>query len=74
MANRWTTLQVINIGTIMSTLDVGIVNVALPKIAQHFAIPLGEVQWMVTGYLLSMIALLPLCGKISDMVPRRKIS
>lgn len=73
MTNRWVILQVINIGTIMSTMDVGIVNVALPKMAWQFGIPFGDVQWVVTCYLLSMIALLPIFGRVSDMLSRRNI-
>lgn len=73
MTNRWFALQVINLGTLMSTMDVGLVNVALPKIAHQFGIPFNQVQWIVTCYLLSMITCLPFFGRLSDMVSRKTV-
>jgi len=57
----------------MSTLDVGIVNVALPTIANQFGVSLAQVQWIVTSYLITMIALLPFFGRISDRLDRSKV-
>ena len=73
MKNRWAALQVINIGTLMSTMDVGIVNVALPKISYQFDTSLSQVQWVVTCYLLSMITFLPFFGRLSDIVSRKTV-
>ena len=71
--NRWLILQVINLGTFMNTLDVGIVNLALPTMADQFQTTLSFIQWVVTSYLLSMVALLPVLGKLSDRFGRRHI-
>lgn len=73
VANRWRILHIINIGTFMSTLDVGIVNVALPTMAEQFGVSLASIQWVVTCYLLTMVALLPLMGRLSDAVGRHYI-
>lgn len=70
---RWLILQIINMGTLMSTLDVGIVNVSLPTIAAQFSVSLAQIQWVSTIYLLTMVALLPFMGKLSDAMDRRKI-
>ena len=40
---KWGILQIINIGTLMSTLDVGIVNVSLPTMAKEFSVPLAQI-------------------------------
>ncbi|MCC2686300.1 MAG: multidrug transporter [Paenibacillaceae bacterium] len=72
-ANRWKILQIVNIGTFMATLDVGIVNVSLPVMAAQFGVSLAGMQWAVTAYLLAMIALLPIAGKLSDRWERRTI-
>lgn len=72
-SKKWGILQVVNLGTLMSTLDVGIVNIALPTMAAQFSVSLAEIQWVTTIYLLSMVALLPFMGKLSDIWDRRKI-
>jgi EmrB/QacA subfamily drug resistance transporter len=71
--NRWGILQVVNMGTFISTLDVGIVNVSLPRMAGEFSVTLAQIQWVVTVYLLTMVVLLPYMGKLSDMYDRRKV-
>ncbi|WP_186446232.1 MFS transporter [Paenibacillus cremeus] len=71
--HRWKILQIINMGTLISTLDVGIVNVSLPVMADEFGVTLAQVQWVATSYLLTMVALLPFLGKLSDRGDRRKI-
>lgn len=71
--HRWRILQIVNIGTFISTLDIGIVNVALPSMASQFGVPLAHIQWVITAYLLTMIALLPIVGKLSDQTDRRKV-
>jgi len=71
--NRWNILQIINMGTLISTLDVGIVNVSLPVMAGEFGVSLGSIQWVASIYLLTMVALLPFLGKLSDRWDRRKM-
>lgn len=72
-AKKWGILQIINMGTLMATLDVGIVNVSLPTMAREFSVPLAHIQWVATAYLLTMVTLLPFLGKLSDIWDRRKI-
>lgn len=64
--NRWYILQIVNVGTFMLTLDVGVANIALPTLSAEFGVPLAHAQWFVTSYLLAMVALLPILGRISD--------
>jgi len=70
---RWMVFGVTAVATFMATLDAGIVNVALPAIAQQLNVELSVVQWVVSAYLLGISSLLPLVGKVSDMYGRRKI-
>lgn len=72
-ANRWSVMHIVNLGTFMTTLDVGIVNLALPTMASQFGVNLASVQWIVTSYLLTMVALLPVLGKLSDRLSRRAV-
>ncbi|PYI56608.1 MFS transporter [Paenibacillus flagellatus] len=71
--NKWGILQIINMGTLISTLDVGIVNVSLPIMAEQFGVSLAQIQWVATVYLLTMVALLPFLGKLSDRLERRTV-
>ncbi|GAF07425.1 MFS transporter [Paenibacillus pini] len=66
-------MQIVNMGTLISTLDVGIVNVSLPIMAKQFSVSLADIQWVVTIYLLTMVILLPWMGKLSDRLERRKV-
>ncbi|MEF3305935.1 MFS transporter [Paenibacillus sp. GYB003] len=72
-ANKWAILQIVNMGTLISTLDVGIVNVSLPVMAEQFSVTLAQIGWVATVYLLTMVALLPFLGKLSDRLERRKV-
>ena len=65
-AGDWRAFSVAVAGTFMATLDSGIVNTALPTVAQNFAASLPEVQWCVTGYFLVISCLLPLFGRGED--------
>src|ERR1700683_3462010 len=51
---------VIVLGSIMSVLDTTIVNVALDSLSHDLHTPINNVQWVVTGYLLALAAVIPL--------------
>ncbi|WP_248924679.1 MFS transporter [Paenibacillus hamazuiensis] len=71
--NRWVVLANVSLGTFMSTLDGSIANVALPTMANELRVPIHWVQWVLTAYLLTICATLPIMGKISDLVGRSKV-
>ncbi|GAA1527882.1 MFS transporter [Actinomadura kijaniata] len=60
--------------TFMTGLDYSIVTVALPSIGRDlgFSSP-GALQWVATACVLPTAALLPLCGRLSDLVGRRRL-
>ena len=58
----WRIAPVIILGSIMSILDTTIVNVALDTLGRELHAPLSEIQWVVTGYMLSLAAAIPLSG------------
>jgi EmrB/QacA subfamily drug resistance transporter len=70
---RWYVLATVSVGTFMSTLDSSIVNVALPTISGQFHAELSVLQWTVTAYLLAITSLLPVFGRLADMLGRKKI-
>jgi EmrB/QacA subfamily drug resistance transporter len=72
---RWFILATVSIGTFMATLDSSIVNVALPTISSpsNLNAALSILQWVVTAYLLTISSLLPVFGRIADLVGRKRI-
>jgi EmrB/QacA subfamily drug resistance transporter len=53
-------------GVFMEILDVTVVNVALPTLAEEFDAGDGTIEWVVTGYLLSLAVWIPASGWIGD--------
>ncbi|MBE3551880.1 MAG: MFS transporter [Kyrpidia tusciae] len=70
---KWLVLANVAVGTFMATLDGSIANVGLPTISETFHVPLASVQWVVTAYLLTICALLPTVGKLSDLLGRGRL-
>jgi EmrB/QacA subfamily drug resistance transporter len=54
------------LGLIMAVLDTTIVNVALDTISRDVHAPLGTIQWITTGYLLSLASVIPLSGWVVE--------
>jgi EmrB/QacA subfamily drug resistance transporter len=53
---------VVILGAIMSVLDTTIVNVALHDLSHDLHSSLSGIQWVITGYLLSLAAVIPVTG------------
>jgi EmrB/QacA subfamily drug resistance transporter len=53
---------VVVLGSIMSVLDTTIVNVALETLSKDLHDKIATIQWVVTGYLLSLAAVIPVSG------------
>jgi EmrB/QacA subfamily drug resistance transporter len=58
----WVISGVVILGMIMSILDTTIVNVALQTLRRDLHSPISQVQWVVTGYLLALGAVIPVTG------------
>ena len=71
IAYKWLIFSVTAIGVFMSTLDGGIVNIALPVMARDLNAGLERIQWVVSVYLLTTTCFLPVFGKLSDMYSRK---
>jgi MFS family permease len=56
----------------MSIMDSQIVNVALPTISRDFGAPISSVQWIITGYLISLAVFIPASGWIGDRFGTKK--
>ncbi len=66
-------LLVAGLGSFMTTLGTGLVNVANPEIQVHFRSTLGESAWVVTSYLLAVSVLLLIFGRLGDVFGYRRL-
>ncbi|GAA1253469.1 MFS transporter [Pseudonocardia aurantiaca] len=70
---RWRALAVTQIAAFMSLLDVSIVNVALPSIERGLGASAASVQWVVSGYALTLGLVLVAAGRLGDTLGRRRM-
>ncbi|WP_094604023.1 Riboflavin transporter RibZ [Sporomusa silvacetica DSM 10669] len=70
---KWMIFGVISIGIFISTMTSSIVNVALPPITIALQTDIPTAQWVVTAYLLAITSLLPLVGRLGDVLGCRRI-
>ena len=64
-------LAIVCAGIVLANLDLFIVNVALPNIAQEFNdTNLGSLSWILNGYAIVYAALLVFCGRLAERFPR----
>ncbi len=71
--DRWKALAVCLIAGFMTLLDVSIVNVALPSIQKGLGAGENELQWIVSGYALTLGLLLVPAGRLGDARGRRPV-
>ena len=69
----WTTLILLGLAQFMVILDITVVNVALPSIDEDLAFPEGDLQWVITAYVLLTGGLLMLGGRAADLFGRRRV-
>ncbi|MFF9770053.1 DHA2 family efflux MFS transporter permease subunit [Streptomyces sp. NPDC014636] len=63
---------VVVLGTIMSVLDMTIVNVALRHLSQSFGAPLETIQWTATAYTLALAAVIPTAAWAMDRIGAKR--
>lgn len=56
-----------------ASLDATIATVALPHIADDFDVGVGGLQWVITGYLLTLASCILLGGALGDRFGRRRV-
>ena len=64
---RWIILLTTVLLTFMATLDGSIVNVALPVMAQKLSVSMASIEWVVTSYLIVIVATILIFGRLADI-------
>lgn len=71
-AARWVLLATV-LGSGVAFLDGTIVNVALPAIADDLDAGLGDLQWVLNAYLVTLSAFVLLGGSLGDRYGRKRV-
>ncbi len=71
--HKWWALAAVSVGVFMSTLDISIVNISLPRIMGDLHADLSAIQWVVLAYLLSITSLLLTFGRLADLMGRKRV-
>ncbi|GGF95708.1 MFS transporter [Paenibacillus albidus] len=61
------------LGAFLSNLSAGMFNISLVDISQDLRIPVASAQWVVSIYLLVISVMLPVMGRLGDMLGRRRV-
>jgi EmrB/QacA subfamily drug resistance transporter len=77
-AGRWTRVQaialaVLCLAALLDTIDVTVVNVAMPAIRAALGFSEGGLAWMVNAYMVPFGGLLLLGGRAGDLLGRRRV-
>lgn len=73
MTRGWKVLAVCSIAVFLVSLDVTIVNIALPEIIEDFESDPRQLSWVLSGYNIAFAACLLTSGRIADRFGRRRI-
>ena len=69
----WMPLILLSLAQFMVILDITVVNVALPSIGRDLGFASGDLQWVITAYVLFTGGLLLLGGRMADLLGRRRV-
>lgn len=69
--HKWVVAGTVLTGTIIAVLDSSIVNVALPSMTGTFGATVEEITWVITGYILAQVILMPITGMLSQRFGRK---
>lgn len=70
---RWVALIVVSLAIFLDTVDVSIVNVALPNLQRDLHLTTADLSWVQGAYLLTYAGLMLLGGRAADLLGRRRI-
>jgi EmrB/QacA subfamily drug resistance transporter len=69
----WALLAVALAAQVLVVLDISVVNTALPTIGADLGLDGGELQWLVTAYLMMSGGGLLFGGRVADLLSRRAV-
>src|SRR5919109_3099675 len=73
MPERYVFFLLSALAVLMAAIDSTIVAVAIPQLTDALNAPLTWVAWTLTAYQLVQVVMLPLAGKLSDSLGRKRV-
>src|ERR687894_125127 len=72
-SRRWAALVLLCVAQFVDVLDINAVIVALPSIGRELGFSRGDLQWVITTYVLFFGSFLLLAGRLADLLGRRRM-
>lgn len=66
--NRYLISVAVMISALTAILDTTIVNVSVPNIQAAFGSDIDQITWVLTGYLISNVVIIPMTGWLSNLI------
>ncbi len=70
---KWLVMTAVASGTLLTTIDGNIVNIALPTLVRELGTTFAVIQWVVLSYLLTLATLMLSLGRLGDMTGKKSI-
>lgn len=70
---RWVVAVLVSMAVFLDTVDVSIINVALPNLQRDLQLTTTDLQWVQGAYVLTNAGLQLLGGRAADLLGRRRI-
>jgi MFS transporter, DHA2 family, multidrug resistance protein len=67
VGNKWLITIPVMLAALIAVLDASIVNVAIPNMQSTFGSSVDEIDWVITGYLISNVIIIPTTGWMSSV-------
>jgi len=68
---KWAIAITVSLGAILEVIDVSIVNVALPHMQGNLGATLSEIGWVITGYGIANVVIIPLTAWLDEFFGRK---
>jgi len=73
MKSPYLQLSILILGVFMAILDTSVVNIAVPTMESAFGATTNQIQWVLTGYMLTIGVLVPISGWLTDRFGAKKL-
>src|ERR1043166_7340888 len=70
---KWTVAVSIALGSLMASIDMSIVNVAMPQIRGELGASLQEITWVTAAYMIAMVLIMPLTGFLGSFFGQKRV-
>jgi EmrB/QacA subfamily drug resistance transporter len=67
------TVFAVTLGTFMSSMDINVVNMALPILQSSFGVTISSIEWVAVAYLLALGATQLTFGRLSDLFGHKRL-